>query len=336
MPDHVSSQLLQMVNGYRISQAIHAAVVLGIPDLIGDTTCSSDDLAIQAGAEPDALYRLLRALAALGILHEDNDHGFSLTDFGQPLRSDAPESIAAWAAYVGRPYFWSAWGNLVGSVRTGRTAIELEHGTDVWTYREQRPDEGVIFDGAMTALARLGAEAIVRAYDFARFGCIVDVGGGRGGNLANILRSAPKARGILLDQPHVVASAPATLRATGVADRVQIVGGSFFDPAPPGGDAYVLRHVLHDWPDDACVRILSAVRAGMPAHGRVLVLDQVVGAPNTDAPNKLSDLNMLVSPGGRERTADEFAALFAQAGLQLRQVIGTGEPDSIIEATLAD
>lgn len=336
MPNRVSAELLQMVNAYRISQAIHAAVALHIPDLIADATRSSDDLALQAGADPDALYRLLRALAALGILHEENDRRFSLTDFGQPLRSDAPESIAAWAAYVGRPYFWSAWGNLVGSVRTGRTAIELEHGTDVWAYREQRPDEGVIFDAAMTALARLGADAIVRAYDFTPFGCIVDVGGGRGANLANILQAAPNAHGILLDQPHVVADAPETLRAAGVADRCQIVGGSFFDPAPPGGDAYVLRHVLHDWPDDACIRILAGVRAGMPAHARILVLDRVIGPPNMDAPNKISDLNMLVSPGGRERTAEQFASLFTRAGLHLQQIVATGEPDSVIEAILAE
>jgi hypothetical protein len=329
------AELRRLANGYQVSQAIHVAATLGIADRLAEGARSSDELAAETAADPGALYRLLRALAGVGVFREEDDRRFALTELGDSLRSDAPEGIAGWARFAGGPSHWRAWGELLHSVRTGENAFRHAHGTDVWTYRAQRPEESAIFDGAMMALTRSANRALVEAYDFGRFGTIVDVGGGNGALLALLLARYPELEGVLFDQPHVVSGASDVLGAAGVADRCRVVDGSFFEGIPAGGDAYVLKAIIHDWQDEESIAILRGVRAVVPGEGALLLIERVLGPPNTDAATKLSDLNMLVSAGGRERTADEFDALLAAAGFRLVDVTPTAAGLSVIEGAPA-
>jgi hypothetical protein len=317
--------LRRLANGYQVSQAIHVMAVLGIADLLGDGPRASDELAAATDTDPGALYRLLRALASIDVLHEDGGRCFSLAPLGEGLRSDVPNSLHGWATFVGRPYYWETWASLEHSIRTGENAFRHVHGTDVWDFRAQRPEENALFDRAMSALTRTSNEALVAAFDFGRFGTIVDVGGGRGTLLEALLAAYPSLHGVLFDQPRVVDGVE-------LGERGRIVGGSFFDDVPAGGDAYVLKMIIHDWEDEEAAAILRNCRKH---DATVLVVERVVGPPNQDPMTKFGDLNMLVSPGGRERTADEFRELFSGAGLSLEGVTPTESGLCVLEAVPA-
>jgi O-methyltransferase/methyltransferase family protein len=309
--------LLALINGYQVSQALHVAARLGIADRLADGPLTVEELGLDA--DRDALRRLLRALAAAGVLREA-DGRYALTDLGEGLRSDAPGSVAGWAAFVGRPYHWSAWAALEHSVRTGDNAFRAVHGTDVWAYRRDRPDEAAIFDRAMTSLTARVNAAVAEAHDFGRYGTVVDVGGGRGALLAAVLDRHPGVRGVLFDQPEVVSGVD-------LGARGEVAAGSFFAAVPPGGDAYVLKSVLHDWEDAEAVAILRACHAaGAPV---VLVVERDVAA---DPRAAFSDLNMLVGPGGRERTLAEYGALLEAAGFRAVGSTTTPAGVSVIEA----
>jgi hypothetical protein len=316
--------LKRLVDGFRVSQAISAAVSLGVPDHLGDGSRTSAELAAATGAHEPSLYRLLRALASAGVLTEGDDRSFALTELGQPLRTDDPDSLAGWTEFIGRPYEWRAWSALADSVRSGRNAFATTHGVDVWTHRAQRPEEGAYFDRAMQSRLHLQAAALLDAYDFGRFRRIVDIGGGNGSLLAGILGRWDGVEGVLFDQAHVVAGAPAVLAAAGVAGRCEIVAGSFFESVPGGGDAYVLSAIVHDWEDEEARRILETVRRAIPDDGLLLVLERLVGGPNEDLETKFGDLTMFVIPGGRERTREEFGDLFSAAGFRLRDAVPAG------------
>jgi O-methyltransferase domain len=235
---------------------------------------------------------------------------------GDCLRSDAAEPVGGWAAFVGRPYYWQSWGALLHTVRTGENAFRHVNGVGPWEYRAGDPEEAAIFDRAMADLARRSQQALLAAYDFGRFGTVVDVGGGSGALLIEVLRAHPRVRGVLFDLPHVVEAARAAIAAAGVKARCQAMAGSFFEAVPAGGDAYVLRAVLHDWQDPEASAILERCRAAMRPGTTLLVIERDLGPPNAEPEAKLSDLNMLVAPGGRERTIDEYAALLDAAGLR--------------------
>jgi len=314
----------RLANGYQVTQAIHVAASLGIADLLRDGPQDSETLAAATASHAPSLHRVLRALASVGVLHEDDHGGFALTEIGACLRSDAPEPVGGWAVFVGRPYHWQAWGALLHGVRTGENAFRSAHGTDVWDYRTAHAEEGAIFDAAMTAIMVRANRHLLAAYDFGRFATVVDVGGGRGAFLNAILAAHPGLRGILFDQPHVVDGAV-------VGDRCEVVAGSFFDAVPAGADAYVLKAVLHDWEDDDAVHILRRCRTAIPGHGTVLVVERDLGAANENVDAKLSDLNMMVGPGGRERTRGEFATLFAAGGFALERTTPTAIGLSVFE-----
>jgi hypothetical protein len=317
--------LRRLTNGYQVTQAIHVAATLGIADLLHDGPRDSDALAQDTATHAPSLHRVLRALSSVGVLHEDEDGRFALTAIGECLRSDAAEPVGAWAAFVGRPYHWQAWGALLHGVRTGESPFRSVHGTDAWDYRAAHPEEGAIFNAAMTDIMRRANAHLLAAYDFGRFGTVVDVGGGRGAFLGAVLEANPQMRGILFDQAHVVEGAV-------VGERCEIVGGSFFDAVPEGADAYLLKAVLHDWEDDDALRILARCRAAIPAHGALLVVERDLGAPNENADAKLSDLNMMVGVGGRERTRDEFAELLARGGFALQSATPSAIGLSVFEA----
>jgi O-methyltransferase domain/Dimerisation domain len=329
----MSAELMRMLTGFRVTQAISVATRLGIPDLLAEGARSSDELAEEAGADPGSLYRLLRALAAIGVLTEHDDRRFELAPLGEPLRSGVPGSLRDWALLLGRPHVWQSWGALEHGIRTGENAFAALHGTDVWSWRAGEPEESEIFDGAMRALTGGANDAILDAYDFGRFGTVVDVAGGNGTLLAAVLGAHPGVRGILFDQAHVVDKAGPVLAP--VADRVEVVAGSFFEKVPEGGDAYVLKAIIHDWEDPESVAILRACRAAMPAGACVLVIDRILAPPNEGAEGKFSDLQMFVLPGGRERTEAEFAHLFEQAGLRLTRTVSTAAGFAVLEAVAA-
>jgi O-methyltransferase domain/Dimerisation domain len=331
----VSADLVRLIDGFRVTQTVYAGVDLGIPDLLADGERTADDLAEASGANPSALYRLLRALASLGILHEADGRRFSLTELGQPLRANVPGSLHGWVTLQGRDYLWRSWGNLANAVREGENSFRMLHGTDIWTWRAEHPEESSIFDDAMRAMTSSANTAILAAYDFGRFGTIVDVAGGTGTLIAALLAAHPTLRGVLFDQEHVVSAAEPILSAAGVLDRCDVVAGSFFESVPESRDAYVLKWIIHDWEDEESVAILRVCRAAMGPDAVVLLIERDLGSPNESAAAKLADLNMLVMPGGRERTVDEYAALFDEAGLRLAGVHPTATGQLVIEAAPA-
>jgi O-methyltransferase domain/Dimerisation domain len=311
-----SAGLVRLIYGYQVSQVIHVAAVLGIADQLADGPRAVGDLASATATHAESLHRLLRALAAVEVLHEEPDGRFGLTALGEALRGPA----GSLAAFIGRPNHWTAWGQLLHSVRTGENAFRAVHGVDVWEYRARHPEEGAIFDAAMTGFSRRVDAAVAAAHDFGRYGVIVDVGGGHGALLAGILAHYPGVRGVLFDQPAVVAGAQ--------ADGFEVVGGSFFESVPEGGDAYLLKSVLHDWEDGPAIEILRTCRRAARAGTALLVIERQFALPAT----KLSDLNMLVGPGGLERTFEEYAALLEAAGYELLGETPTPADVSVFEA----
>lgn len=315
-----------LVIGHRPAAAISAAVELGLIDELSERSRTPDEVAAAAGTHPDATRRLLRALASLGILDEV-DERYAVSEFGRPLVSTEPASLASQAKLLSDPAIWAAWGNVAHSVRTGESAFVALHGIDVWTHRSHHPGHSANFDALMTSLSASVVDAVAASYDFAPGVHVVDVGGGEGSLLAAVLRRHPEATGEVLDQPHVVAPAgPEDL-----ADRWTGTGGSFFDAVPPA-DHYLLKWILHDWPDDECVTILTRCREAMRPGGAVLVAELVLDRPGHERQAAFMDLQMMVGPGGRERTEAEFAALFERAGLRLARVLDTGTPFAVLEA----
>jgi hypothetical protein len=332
MDETPGATLGRLIVGFQVSQAIHVAATLGIADLLADGPRTSDELATATDSHAGSLYRLLRALASVGVFRENEGKRFALTPTGELLRSDVPGSLQGWAAFVGRPYFREAWSDLEHSIRTGENAFEHVHGTDVWSYRADRPDESAIFDRAMESLTGASNRALLDAYDFGRFATLVDVGGGNGALLAALLGQFPAMRGVLVDQPHVVADAATVLERAGVTDRCRIVGGSFFDEVPDGGDAYVLKSIIHDHEDEQAVAILGICKRAMSAEAALLLIERIIGPPNEDPRTKFSDLNMLVAPAGRERTLEEWDALLTRSGFQLGSATPSASGLAVIEA----
>ncbi len=325
-------RLLGMVNAFMLSQALYAFTVLGLADLIGNRRRTAADLAAAVKADPIAVNRLLRALAAANVIDEDDQGGFALTPLGEGLREDAPSSLAGWTSLVGSENFWANWGRLTDSVRTGKTGWRLRLDADAWDYRADHPEENRRFDKGMVSITSVSADTVADDYDFSRFGTIVDVGGGRGTLIAQVLGRHSAARGVLFDQPHVVEAAEPLLKAHGVLERCQVVGGSFFESVPEGGDAYILKSVLHDWYDPEALRILKTVRAAMRPGAVLLVVERVLEPPNQGLAGKLGDLNMLVNPGGTERTREEWQSLFAAGGFGLFEVHPTHGMYSVLES----
>lgn len=323
--------LLQMTNAARVSQAIYVAATLGIADLLEDGPKSVDELAQATGTHAPTLYRLLRALASVGVFTEQPDGRFDSTPMAEYLRTNAPRSLRAWAMQIGQQYGWRSWGHLLHSVRTGEAAFPALYGTTVWEYRAAHPEEDAVFNAAMTALSSGVVEAIVQSYDFSGMGVLMDIGGGEGVLLAAILAANPALRGILFDQPHVVGGAKNLLERAGVADRCEVVSGSFFESVPSGADAHLLKSVVHDWDDTTTVKILRSCRAAISDSGKLLVVEPIIRAGNEPDPAKFSDLNMLVMLGGQERTADDFERLYAEAGFRVTDIVHTGTSMSIIE-----
>ena len=325
------AQLQQLISGHWIAQAIAVAADLGIADLLAGGPRSSDDLAQAASCDSGALYRLLRALAGLGIFTEVEPKRFGLTPMAEVLKSDAPASLRSRAIQSCGDVQWRTWGQLGYSVRTGQPAFKHLFGMTPWEYRAQNPELEASFNAGMTGLATQVANAVVAAYDFSALGTLVDVGGSYGPLLIAILRANPGLRGVLFDLPRVAEGAREPLKAAGLLERCEVVGGDMFEAVPAGGDAYVLSRVIHDWNDDRSVAILATCHRVMGPHSKLLLVEEIIPPGDVPSYSKLTDLNMMVSPGGQERSEAEYLALFDAAGFALTRVISTRSRISLIE-----
>ena len=329
-------QVMGLALGYLVSRSLHVATELGVADHLADGPLDAHTLAARCGARPDALRRVLRTLAAHGVFVEDAQNRFALNAPSSLLRRGVMrDGVLLCGEVTGDGSWWNAVGALRESVTSGEPAFDRQHGMGFFDYMRARPDCAAWFDRGMATFAAAENPAVASAYDFRDFEHVVDIGGGQGGLLARILEREPALRATLFDLPHVIAD-PAELRAcASAAGRWQGVAGDFFEAVPPGADAYVLKRIVHDWSDDACVRLLRRCREAMRGDARLLIVDAVVPAGNEPHPAKVMDILMMVFAGGRERTRDEFEQLLWQAGLRLARVLPTASTLSIIEAARA-
>jgi hypothetical protein len=327
--------VLEIAQGAWLTQAIYAASKLGVFDALGKGPASSDDIASRVGSDPGATYRLMRALASNSILKRRRDGRFALTRLGEAMRSDAPGTMAPMVEFLAHPKHWEHWGQLLHAVQTGSTSAEKVRGMPFFEYLETDTDLADAFNDAMTGVSGMAIETLMAIYDFTDRRLIVDVGGGHGALLSAVLSQARDAHGVLFDLPSVVANAGPLLDRAGVAARSTVTGGSFFDSVPEGGDAYILKTIIHDWEEASALTILRNVRTAIAPDGKLLLMEMVLpdGAPSH--PGMLLDLEMLVTVGGRERTAAEYAKLLAQAGFRQTSVLPTAGPMSIVEAVPA-
>jgi hypothetical protein len=328
--------LFQMVIGKWISQALGTIVEIGVPDQLAKGPRKCSDMAREAEVSEDGLYRLLRALASVGVFAEGADRRFRLTGMGQLLRSDHPQSLAGYARFTAHDITWRPWGLLNYSVKTGMPAFDHVFNAPVFDHFSRNPEVAAVFDDAMTSISTMEARATSDAYDFKGVETLMDVAGGHGLLLATVLRRHKKMRGILFDLPHVAANAGMTFTRAGITGRVRIESGDFFKELPSGANAIMMKHIIHDWDDDSATRILQACHRALDTRGKVLIVDTVVPPGNVPHYGKLLDLEMLVlTPRGRERTKTEFATLLRGAGFRLSRVIPTESPLSIVEALKA-
>jgi ubiquinone/menaquinone biosynthesis C-methylase UbiE len=327
--DSDKQKLLQFLTAYWVSQAIMVAAKLGIADLVKDGPRSVEELATATGAHAPSLHRLLRGLASVGIFEADGAGRFGLTGMARCLL-DGPMSQRAVALMLADEHY-TAWGELLYSVQTGQPAFDKVFGKPVFDYMAEHPEQARIFDAAMTGFHGEETQRIIDAYDFSQFGTVVDIGGGNGSVLVPLLQRNKNVRGILFDLANVIERAKPQLAAAGIADRCDAVAGDFFKQVVPGGDAYFMRHIIHDWTDEQCTVILRNIRKVIPPHGKLLVCEMVIPPGNEPNIGKLLDLNMLVIPGGRERTAEEYDALFAGAGFKLERIVPTSSTVSVVE-----
>jgi hypothetical protein len=329
-------QMLALLTGHWVAQMLFAATKLGVPDALGAKALAPDAIAARVGADAAYLRRVLRALASVGVCSEDARGRFKLTRLGATLRSGRG-SLRDFALMIVAPYNYRSWARLTDAVAQGRTAFDLEFGRPIFEYLRDHPEDDRQFSASMASISAGENDAVARAYPFGRHARLVDVGGAHGHLLAAILRRHKKLRGVLYDQPQVVAGAAASgfVSAPGIRERCEVAGGSFFDSVPAGADAYLMKYILHDWDDAKCARVLGHCRDAMAEGGRVLVADRVIAPGNGADWSKWLDINMMVGPGGQERTRGEFAALFASAGLKLVRVHPTRTPLSLLEAARA-
>jgi hypothetical protein len=332
-PPHI--QLIQMATGAWVARILHAAAMLGLADQLAVGPKSAAELARLMCAHQPSLHRLMRTLASVGILTEQTEKRYALTTLGAALQTNAPGAARSTMLALGSPWAQSAWDHLVYSVQTGKTGFEKAQGMPLFDYFARHPEDASLFNETMVGFHGQEPPAIAAAYDFSTFNTIIDIGGGTGNLLAEILTRYAGPRGVLFDLPHVAAEAPALLKAKGVSDRVTIEAGDFFKSVPAGGDAYVLSHIIHDWDEDQCLAILTHIRRVMNPAARLLIAEMVLPAGDEPHPGKMLDMAMLVWPGGQERTLAEYDHLLSKAGFHLTRVVPTNSAVNIVEAVLA-
>jgi hypothetical protein len=327
-----AAKLMEMIFSPVPAQALSVAAKLGVADLLKDQAKTADELAETLGVQGRPLYRLLRALASVGIFSEDQGGRFHLTSLAEPLRSDAPDSVRSFAIYFGADWHRRVYNELGYSIQTGNCAFEKIHGKPFFDYLGENPEPAKDFNDAMTSHSASDSAAVVKAYDFTGLNKLVDVGGGHGALIAAILAQNPQMKGVLFDAPSVVTGAIDAFTSAGLNERCEVIGGDFFTSVPAGGDAYIMRHIIHDWDDERALTILKNCHQAMADNGRLLVVEIVITDGNTPSLGKFLDLAMLVLVNSFERTAGEYEALFARAGFKLTRIVPTAAPHSVLEA----
>ncbi len=323
-------QLMQMMGGAVLSRTIGAIAEFGVADLIEPGSSRPvAELADATGCHEHTLYRCLRYLASHDIFEETEPGSFALTPLAAALRADAEGSFRAGARMLGRMF--PAVAELENTLRDGENGIVKSFGQPLFEYLPNHPELAVIFDGGMTAIHGPETPAMLEAFDFSGIGTLADVGGGNGSLLTSVLRKYPAMKGILFDLGHVIERAAANLQTAGLGDRCEVREGSFFEAFPEGADAYLMRHIIHDWDDQQSIQILKNCRAVIPAHGRLFLVEAVVPIGNEPSPAKEFDMAMLIYPGGMERTEAEYSALFSAAGFELAGVTATPSAVSVVE-----
>lgn len=326
-------QMVQLLAGFQVSQALYAAAVLGVPDDLAAGPRAVTATATALGLDADALGRLMRTLGSIGIVGETEPATYALTDLGRTLVTDAPASMRD-LALMWMETHYAPFAGLAGTIRTGRCAATEYYGRPFFDWLGDHPEQVGRFTAAMANLTdgiKIGA---LDAYDFAGLRTIVDVGGADGAVLAHILDRHPHARGVSLDLPHVVGAAQETSKRFGLGERLQLVEGDFFTEVPAGADAYLLSMVLHDWDDERAAQILSTIRNASSVGTRVLSIELVVPPGDTPHMAKMTDLTMLGMLTGRERTELELRTLFDRAGLRVDRIVATPTPMSVVEASV--
>jgi len=332
LPPHV--QLVQMATAHWVSQIVYVATKLDLADHLAKGAMSAEQLAERTKTHAPSLYRLLRTLASLGIVSEDASHKFSLTAVGEAMKTGAPGGGRATILTTASGWWVQGWQELMYSVQTGKPGFEKFLGMPVFDWLATHPEEASLFNETMVGIHGAEPAAVAAAYDFSGLKTVVDVGGGTGNLITTILAKNPEMRGILYDLPHVEKEARAAVEARGMSNRVTVEAGSFFEKVPQGGDAYMLSHIIHDWSEEQCLTIFGNCRRVMKPETRVLIIEMVLPPGNTPHPGKMLDMMMLVGPGGRERTAEEYGTLLSKAGLKMTRVVPTESAVSVVEAKL--
>jgi len=327
--------MMQLLFGKQIAFSLSGVARLGVADHMDGIGRPVEEIAAKAKAHAPSLYRVMRMLGSFGVFREEPPRHFALTPIGELLKSDAPGSMRYNAMMLGEEFSVRAYEHIATCLRDGTSGVSEAYGKQIWEVLAERPEQCETFQNAMTASSALAAQAIVGAYDFSGIGRLADVGGGHGLLLASILRATPNLHGVLFDRPEVIASVPREQFA-GCEDRIVLEAGSFFERVPDGCDAYLMKYIVHDWSDARCRTILSLMREKLPAKGRVLLCEMVLTGETGPTPAKLLDIEMMVmTEGGKERSEEEFAALFAASGLRLNRIVPTSRPICVIEAVPA-
>ncbi len=327
-----AQQIMQLSTGYIASTCVYVAVKLRLPDLLADAPRSSADLARELKVNDDALYRVLRTLVSLGIFEDKGSRMFANNLASSLLRSATPGSMYEMALWMSDPFHFQVYANALHSVKTGEPAVEKTFGVPVFEWFPKNPEESEVFNNAMTMFSAMVIPAVLDVYDFSGIATLVDVAGGHGRVLTSILEKYPAMRGVLFDLEHVLAGARPVIDSLGLSNRCRTVSGDFFKAVPEGGDAYIMKHIIHDWDDERAATILKNIRAAMNRGGRIILIESVVPSGSQPDFSKIIDLEMLLMPGGRERTEQEFRDLFARAGFELTRIVPTKSPLSVIEA----
>jgi hypothetical protein len=337
--------MLQMIGGFRVSRAIYVAAQLGIADLLANAPQTAQELAQATEAHAPSLYRVLRALASVGVFFEDEAGKFHLTPPAEYLRSDSPDGIAATVKLLGEPWHWKIWGNLREGVQTGQAVFERQYGKNFFEVSEQDLEFGKKHGPSKTSISARASASLVEYYDFSKMQKVVDVGllGGYGNTLIPLLKANSHLYGVLYDLPFVIEGAKSVIEradadnpAEAVSQRIQLTEGHCLDSVPSGGDAYILMFVLHNWDDSRATRILQNCHQVMPLHGKLLLVEMIMPPGNDPFVGKFIDLeSLLITPGGYERTTLQYQSLLESAGFRMTRIIATRTANSIIEAVKA-
>lgn len=329
MNSELLEKMMQMITGNLVSQSISTAAELGIADRLAGQPLSAEELAKASGVKADKLFRLLRFLASLDVFKQGEDGRWSLTPLAELLRSDVPGSLRAGARMMGR--MSAAFPRLTENIRTGECAYQLAFGKPVFEDLAGKPEDAAIFDEAMCSFHGGETEAVLDVYNYDDIPVLGDIGCGNGAVMIATLQRYPEMRGILYDRGHVMERTAERVHKAGLADRCTLERGSFFDSVPAGADAYTMRHIIHDWPDEESIHILRNIRQVIPDHGRLMVIETVVPDGNDPSPSKLFDMMMMLCPNGMERTEEQFRAIFEAAGFELTGITSTESPVAVVE-----